>query len=119
MRKRKSKHLEERTEKVSDLIITEPKEQKGKWKSVFGNENPIHMEMGCGKGKFITEYAAKNPEINYLAVEGEKSVVLMAMELAKERELDNIKFVTTYIFNPEEFFEKGEIEKLYLNFSDP
>ncbi len=119
MRKRKSKNLEERTEKVSNLIVYSSDRNKGNWKEVFENDKPIYMEMGCGKGKFITEHARLNPDVNFLAVEGEKSVVLMAMELAKEKELKNIKFITNYIFKPTDFFEDGEIDKIYLNFSDP
>ncbi len=119
MRKRKSKNLEPRTERVSEFIIKEPTSKKGNWQSVFEKEAPIYMEMGCGKGKFIVEQAKNNPDKNFLAIEGQQSIVVMAMEKAQREELTNLKFITTYIFDMGEFFEDGEIEKLYLNFSDP
>ena len=77
------------------------------------------MELGCGKGRFISTYADLNRDKNYIAIEGQKNVVLRAFEKVEEKELTNVKFVMSFIDDITEFFEDGELAGIYLNFSDP
>ena len=81
MRMRKKKHRDERIENCGELVVKTPF-PKGEWKTVFGNGNKIHLEIGCGKGRFITETAKQNPEVNFIAIEKNLDVALLAMEKA-------------------------------------
>lgn len=119
MRMRKKKNCDARMESCEAVWIKTPKEYKGKWHSLFGNDNPIYIEIGCGKGRFITETAKINPNINYIAIEKVADVIVMAMEKAVEANLNNVVFCDLDAQELMEIFEKGEIEGIYLNFSDP
>ncbi len=119
MRMRKKKNCAERMERCTEVWIKNPQDYKGSWCNLFGNNNPIHIEIGCGKGRFITETAKVNPDINYIAIEKVEDVIVMAMEKATEAELKNVVFVDMDAEKIEEVFEKGEIQRIYLNFSDP
>ena len=99
-------------------IINNPKDYKGKWKELFNNDNPIHIEIGMGKGKFILDNALRNPDINYIGIEMYDSVILRAVEKTNELELDNLYLVRIDATLIEEVFDK-EIDTIYLNFSDP
>ena len=113
---------------ADDVILNHPiatkngKERKGKWKEVFGNDNPIYIEIGMGKGQFLLTLAKQNPEINYVGIERYSSVLLRALEKFDTEEyceLKNIRFICMNAFELPEVFEYGEVEKIYLNFSDP
>lgn len=119
MRMRKKKNCETRLEKSGDLWIREPERLKGKWNSEFGNKNPIHIEIGCGKGKFICEMAQKYPDINFVAIEVVRDVMVLAMEKAQPLELKNLRFIIADAAKLTEYFQKGEARRIYLNFSDP
>ncbi|MEY8299065.1 MAG: tRNA (guanosine(46)-N7)-methyltransferase TrmB [Emergencia timonensis] len=119
MRQRKIKNIEERLNDFSALTINDPQHLKGKWKTVFNNDHPIYLEIGCGKGQFITTYAAKYPQWNFIAIEGHQSVVLRALEKATEMESSNIKFLLEYIKDIRDYFDRGELAGIFLNFSDP
>lgn len=101
------------------LAINEPTEYKGKWKEVFGNNNPIHIEIGMGKGKFITQLAMENPDINYVGIEKYSSVLIRALEKCEGIEINNLKFIRMEAEYICDVFEEGEVDKVYLNFSDP
>lgn len=104
----------------NNYVIQNPEEMKGKWSSsVFLNRNPIHIEVGMGKGKFIMELAKKNPEINYIGIEKYSSVLLRGLQKMEEEPLDNIVFIRMDAENICDIFDEGEIDKIYLNFSDP
>lgn len=103
----------------SPYVIQEPKEMKGKWDSVFGNRNPIHIEVGMGKGRFIMELAQRNPHINYIGIERYSTVLLKALQKREQLPVSNICFMCIDAKELGEIFEKGEVEKIYLNFSDP
>lgn len=103
----------------SVFVIDCPKENKGKWREVFGNDNPLHIEIGMGKGKFITELALRNPNINYIGIEKFSSVLIRAVEKMNELKLDNLLFIRMDAEEIVDVFEKGEVDKIYLNFSDP
>ena len=113
---------------ADDVILSHPiatkngKERKGKWKEIFGNDNPIYIEIGMGKGQFLLTLAKQNPEINYVGIERYSSVLLRALEKFDTEEyceLKNIRFICMNAFELPEVFEYGEVEKIYLNFSDP
>ena len=104
----------------SDYVIQKPKEQKGKWKELFENKNDIHIEIGMGKGNFITNMALVHPEINYIGIEMYDSVIVSAVKKLKEREekITNLRLIRMDATEIEEVFEK-EVDRIYLNFSDP
>ncbi len=91
----------------------------GTWHEIFGNENPIHIEIGMGKGKFIHTMAKEHPEINYVGIEKYSSVLLRAIQKMQEEELPNLKFIRMDAEDIVKVFGKGEVDKIYLNFSDP
>lgn len=103
------------------VIHTEEEYQKNKghWKEVFGNDHPIHIEVGMGKGKFIMELARQNPDINYIGIEKYSSVLVRALEKRPELEQDNLLFIRMDAEYIADAFEKDEISRIYLNFSDP
>lgn len=103
-------------------VIKEEESYKGKWKEVFQNENPIHIEIGMGKGRFLMTMAKQNPEVNYIGIERYSSVLLRAIEkfdTEEFRDLTNIRFLCMDAAEIGNVFEKGEVKKVYLNFSDP
>lgn len=109
----------------SPYVVNEPKEYKGKWKEVFKNENPIYIEVGMGKGNFITTLAKQNPDINYIGIEKYSSVLIRGLEKRAEVEkeehitLSNLMFIRMDAEEIEEVFDKEEVSRIYLNFSDP
>lgn len=103
----------------SEFTINDFKEYAGKWKEVFGNNNPVCIEIGMGKGKFITELAANNPDINYIGIEKYSSVLIRAVEKRRELPTDNLYFIRMDAVEIEEAFAGGEVDRIYLNFSDP
>lgn len=103
----------------SPYVIQKPEERKGKWHEVFGNHNPIYIEVGMGKGKFIMELARTNPEINYIGIERYSTVLLKALQKREQLQLSNIYFMCVDAKNLAEIFEPGEVARIYLNFSDP
>ncbi len=119
MRMRKKKNCAARIERCGDIRITDPENYKGKWQEVFGNDNPIHVEIGCGKGSFVVGMAKLHPDVNFIAIEKVEDVIVMAMEKAIANEVKNVRFMDLDAERIEDFFEKGEIERIYLNFSDP
>ncbi len=105
----------------SEFVIHNEEKYKGKWKEVFGNDNPIHLEIGTGKGSFIMESARRNPDINYIGIEKYSSVLLRALEKMEEEEprLTNLVFIRMDAEYIENVFKKDEIDNIFLNFSDP
>ena len=103
----------------SQFVIQDPKEKKGKWRYFFGNDQEIHIEVGMGKGKFMMEMAERNPMINYIGIEMYSSVLLRAVQKMEEKELQNLRFILMDAREITEVFEKEEVDKIYLNFSDP
>lgn len=105
----------------SAYVIQEPQRNKGKWKEIFGNEHPLHIEVGMGKGRFIMDMAKLHPECNYIGIEMYDSVLFRAVQKREqmEEELANLFFVRMDARILPEVFAKGEVERIYLNFSDP
>ncbi len=119
MRLRKVKDADIKLEENTRYFVSNPKDYKGKWNTLFKNDNPIHIEVGCGKGKFILELAKKNPDINYIAIEKYDSVLLRVSEKLAEEDYDNLKITILDAKEIAEFFGDEEISRIYLNFSDP
>ena len=120
MRMHPKKHLPERLERCGALYITQTEGLRGNWGSaVFQNANPICVEIGCGKGNFITGLAQRHPDINYIAFEKYKNVLVTAMEKAQALHLTNVRFLSDDAADLEKLLAAGECERIYLNFSDP
>ena len=103
----------------SPHCIQEPMAEKGRWHLIFGNENPIHIEIGMGKGQFIMKLAKEHPDINYIGIERYSSVLLRALHKMEIEPLPNIRFLCMDASIITEVFDKEEVAKIYLNFSDP
>ena len=105
---------------ASPYCINEPNEYKGSWKSkIFGNDKPLYIEIGMGKGRFIIDNALAYPDINFIGIERYTSVLLRAVQKVAEQEIPNLRFICIDAALLADFFEKGEVDKIYLNFSDP
>lgn len=104
----------------NDYVVHEPEKHKGSWKKdVFNNENPVHIEIGMGKGRFLMELAERNPNINYVGIEKYSSVLLRAIQKMEANELPNLVFIRMDAEYITEIFSEDEVDKIYLNFSDP
>lgn len=101
------------------FVVKDEEAMKGKWHERFGNSNPIHIEVGMGKGMFIMEMARRNPDINYIGIEKFSSVLVRAIEKQNEEQLKNLLFIRMDAEYIENVFDKGEVGYIYLNFSDP
>lgn len=129
MRMRRKKHLDERLDCVSEQIIPLrvdtirfDAEEQAKYldlAALFGNDHPVEMEIGCGKGGFICQLAARHPEVNFLAVELYANVLVSACEKAKAMGLDNIRFLSGNAEYLARFIPPHSVSRLYLNFSTP
>ena len=103
---------------ASKYIILKPENYKGKWKEVFNNSNPIHIEIGMGKGDFIIGMAKAHPDINFIGIEMYDSVIVKAVNKLENEEINNIRLIRMDARLIEDVFDK-EIDLIYLNFSDP
>lgn len=104
------------------FVIKRPEDQKGCWKQVFGNRNPVYIEIGMGKGRFLLNMAKAHPNINFVGIERYSSVLLRAIEKFDTEEfceLKNVRFVCMDARNVEDVFAQDEVSRIYLNFSDP
>ena len=100
-------------------VILNPADAKGRWQEIFGNDHPIHVEVGSGKGAFVSGMAKANPEINYIGIDIQKSVLSYALDKVLATDVPNIKLLWVDGSDLTDYFEEGEIDRLYLNFSDP
>ena len=104
---------------ASPFVIQTPEDYKGTWSSLFQDQNPLHIEIGMGKGQFIHQLDEKNPQINYIGIEMYSSVLYRALEKRAETDLNNLYFLRFDAKYLEEIFDNGEVGRIYLNFSDP
>lgn len=104
---------------ASRYVVQEYREQKGKWRELFGNDHPIHIEIGMGKGRFLMDMATLHPEINYVGIEKYSSVLLRGIQKQEELQLPNVMFIRMEAEYITEVFAKDEVDRIYLNFSDP
>ena len=119
MRMRKKKNLVPRMDRCGDLWIREPEAYRGKWRTLLRDGCELRLELGCGKGRFTCESARLEPEVLFIAVERVPDAMVIAMERAEEMELRNVFFVDADAARLPEYFEPGEVDQIYLNFSDP
>lgn len=124
MRQRKTKNLEEKLLEYDHILIKKEDVRSGHWlEDAFGNKTAenakLYVEIGCGKGRFITEMAKENPDDYFIAVEGQPSVAHKALKLAESRDIANLRFYLGYVDMPEAMWAKYELSGIYLNFSDP
>lgn len=121
MRSRFKPWAAELIEAHPEIVIPDPENKKGKWREVFGNGNLLHIEAGTGKGRFIIGMAKQNPDVNYIGIELFDSVIVSALETVLEEKggISNLRLLRVNAKELETFFEKGEVDRLYLNFSDP
>lgn len=126
MRLRGRKGIREDLEQQCDLVVLDPREHKGRWAELFGNGRPIHIELGMGKGQFISGMSVKYPEINFIGMDMYDELIRRASEKVRtiwreqgaERP-ENVRLALGNVESLEEFFAPGEVERIYLNFSDP
>ena len=119
MRVRNRKGATELLEANPQYVVLNPADAKGKWQEIFGNTHPIHIEVGSGKGAFITGMAKANPNINYIGIDIQKSVLSYALDKVLVADVPNIKLLWVDGSDLTNYFSDGEIDRLYLNFSDP
>jgi tRNA (guanine-N7-)-methyltransferase len=119
MRLRNVKYAKELILQNPQIVIPNPHDYKSNWSKLFGNKHPIEVEIGCGKGKFIYESALNNPNINFIGIEKFDSVIVRALEKVIEHPLDNLKLLRLDAEHIADVFSKNEVDKIYLNFSDP
>ena len=118
MRLRNIKGAREAIE-ASPYVILDPENYKGRWHEVFGNDHLLRLEVGMGKGQFIMEQARRHPEVNFIGIELYSSVLIRALQKMEEEELPNLKFLRIDARTLPECFAQGEVDRIYLNFSDP
>ena len=119
MRMRKRNNLEPRMEACAPVWIREPETYRGRWRELYPQGAELHIEIGCGKGKFTVETAAAHPEVLLIAVERVREALVLAMEKAMDLGLKNVFFVDVDAATLDEIFAPGEADRIYLNFCDP
>ncbi|MGE4547963.1 MAG: tRNA (guanosine(46)-N7)-methyltransferase TrmB [Intestinibacillus sp.] len=116
---RKKKNLDVRFAACAPVMAASPEALRGKWRALFGNDNPLHVEIGCGKGRFVLGMAKLHPDVNFVAIEREEGALIMATEKAMEDLPANVRFLSYDAAELRQIFAPGEVDLIYLNFSDP
>ena len=119
MRLRNKPYAWDKIKEYPDYVIANPSEHQGKWQEVFGNRHPIHMELGTGRGDFIIGMAKQNPDVNFMGIEKYTSVIIDVLEKLLKNPLPNVRLINMDGERIEEVFAANELERIYLNFSDP
>ena len=119
MRMRKRHNLALRMEKCAELLVEKPEALRGRWLETFPGFKRLHIELGCGKGRFTALTAQADPETLLIAVEKVPDAMIVAMERVRERGLANVRFLQTDAALLPELFAPGEAERIYINFCDP
>lgn len=119
MRQRNKPWAKDRMNEYPHYVIANPEQNRGKWTDVFEETQPLHIEIGTGKGRFITGMAKANPDINYIGIELVESIIVCALDKLIEEELPNLKLLNVNAAELEKYFAKGDVDRVYLNFSDP
>ena len=119
MRMRKKPNLIPRLEACGERVITDPKEHRGRWLELMPQAKAIHVELGCGKGRFTVGTAQAEPEVLLIAIERVPDAMVIAAERARELGLINVFFIDADAANLEDYFAPGEVARIYINFCDP
>ncbi len=119
MRLRRIAGAQEKLESHPEIMVLDPENHKGNWRKLFGNDNPVHIEIGMGKGQFIEGMAKQFPEINFVGIEVFESVMVRALEKFIDNPLDNLRLLKVNAHFLLDYFETNEVSRVYLNFSDP
>lgn len=119
VRQRKAKNMEERMEALSHLMVEDPFSRQGCWRELFSGQEELYLELGCGKGKFLTACALAREDAGYIGIEGQDSVLLRALEKTEQERIGNIRFANVFVRDVCDIFADGELAGIYLNFSDP
>ncbi|MDP4163109.1 MAG: tRNA (guanine(46)-N(7))-methyltransferase TrmB, partial [Bacillota bacterium] len=119
MRLRNKPWARETIENNPQYVIASPELYKGKWHEAFEKKQPLHIEIGTGRGRFITEMAKAHPDINYIGIEVFESVIITALDRLIEAELPNLKLLNVDANELLNYFAKNDVDRVYLNFSDP
>jgi tRNA (guanine-N7-)-methyltransferase len=119
MRLRHKPWAQEKIDQHPQYVVANPEMHKGKWHESFEKKQPLHIEIGTGKGRFITEMAKAHPDINYIGIEVYKSVIVDALDKLIEADLPNLKLLNIDANELEKYFTKNDVDRIYLNFSDP
>ncbi|MCL2247916.1 MAG: tRNA (guanosine(46)-N7)-methyltransferase TrmB [Oscillospiraceae bacterium] len=118
MRMRRKPNLDKRIKRCCSLLVAEPELLKGRWLAEFGFSK-LHLELGCGKGSFTTQTASVNSEALLVALEKVDNVLVLALERALSEDVPNVRFMCNLADDLTDFFDSGEVSRIYLNFSDP
>ncbi len=119
MRARKRKNTPDRIRACTDYFIEDPSVYKSDWSKVFGNSNPIKLEIGCGKGDFVKGMAQNHPDVNFIAVEKATDIIVLALEKIREAGLSNVRFINCDAELLPEYFPVEMFDTIYINFCDP
>lgn len=119
MRQRNKPWADDFLNENKHFIIPNPAEKKNNWQKTFDNSNPIHVEIGTGKGRFLAGMAEQNPDINFIGIEIAKSIVVTAAQKIMSGKHDNVLLINKDAANLQEIFAENEVSAIYLNFSDP
>ncbi|KUP05533.1 tRNA (guanine-N7)-methyltransferase [Bacillus coahuilensis p1.1.43] len=119
MRLRNKPWAKDKLDSHPEIVVRNPEQFKGKWHEVFGNKNPIHIEVGTGKGQFVSGMAELNADINYIGIELFESVIVTALDKALEKDVRNLRLLNENAMDLTKIFDRDEISRVYLNFSDP
>lgn len=119
MRLRNKPWARETIENYPQYVIASPESYKGKWHEAFEKKQPLHIEIGTGRGRFITEMAKAHPDINYIGIEVFESVIITALDRLIEADLPNLKLLNVNATDLLNYFAKNDVDRVYLNFSDP
>jgi tRNA (guanine-N7-)-methyltransferase len=119
MRLRNKPWAKDKLQEYANYVVHNPEQQRGNWGTVFEKNQPLHIEIGTGKGQFIVGMAKANPNINYIGIEFQESVIVSALDRLIEADLPNCKLMNENGAELLKFFQPGDVSQIYLNFSDP
>jgi tRNA (guanine-N7-)-methyltransferase len=119
MRLRHKPWAKDKLEQHPQYVVSNPENYKGKWHEAFEKDQPLHIEVGTGKGQFVTGMAKANPDINYIGIELYDSVIVAALDRLIEADLPNLKLLNVNAAELDKYFTKNDVDRVYLNFSDP
>lgn len=119
MRVRHKPWAKRKLQQFPDLVIANPKDRSGEWADVFGSDSPLHVEIGTGKGRFIVGMAQKYPEINFVGIEQNESIIVSALQKCLDANVKNVRLLHEDARGLTEYFAEDEVDEIYLNFCDP